>query len=123
MLHLHEGVAQATVERVHLNTAGSTATDDGGISIRARSYDTTVRNCSVRGGTLSGCLTVDSSCTAGGVIEDNYLAPTHCAYSSYIEGSHWQVENNVGTRPFVIGTGNKQKRNKVRVGDLTPNRA
>jgi hypothetical protein len=113
MIHLHEGVAQAHISDVTLRSDGLDVSSDGGISIRARSYDTIVENCFVRGATRNTCMTVDADCVDGGILRGNRLEPIISPFSADIRGSGWQIYNNSTSRPMYVRGNNTQYNNVI----------
>jgi hypothetical protein len=114
MIHLHEGVAQARVSNVSLTSDGMNVYTDGGISIRARSYDTIVENCTVHGATSNTPMTVDLDCVYGGVLRNNRLEPTNSPFSADIRGTGWQVYDNTMSAPMFVRGNNSLWNNIVK---------
>jgi len=113
MIHLHEGVAQAHVSDVTLRSQGLDVSSDGGISIRARSYDTIVENCFVHGATKNTCMTVDADCVYGGTLRGNRLEPVLSPFAADIRGTGWQVYNNSTSRPMYVQGNNNVHDNTI----------
>jgi hypothetical protein len=110
MIHLHEGVARCTVRGVTMHTRGDpSVASDGGVSVRARSYDTQIVECGLVGGTGNGVLHVDDTCTTGGLIAGNALRAVAARSDGWLLGRGWRFENNVCATGFVVD----QNRNHV----------
>lgn len=102
MIHLHEGVAECMVRGVEMRTGGDPSLrSDGGVSIRARSYDTQVVDCHLVGGTGTGVLHVDPTCVEGGVISGNVLHAVSAATDALLMGAGWYVHGNVYAKSLV----------------------